>query len=141
MCPCYTTLPATRVCPAYTFAWQPMYWGEPLIPCFIDGNTQPNYSLQIQGQQTPWYSVCRYTEGSLEQQQTQQGESLAVALRMEPTPDDVYQGGGGCYWQVRASERGQNTGRRRQRSAAGRQQPESVQRNETVISLFTYDIT
>ncbi len=34
-----------------------------------------NYSLQIQGHQTPWFSVCRYPEGSLEWQQTLRGES------------------------------------------------------------------
>ncbi len=71
-----------------------------------------DYSLQVQEQPNPGIGIRRYPAGSRELQQTVRGESLAVALRTRPAPDDVHRRGRGC--QAGSNQRGKEKGRRDQ---------------------------
>jgi hypothetical protein len=78
-----------------------------------------DYSLQVQEQPNPGIGIHWYPAGSRERQQTVtvRGESLAVALRTRPAPDDFHRRGRGC--QAGLNQRGKEKGRRDQKTPQG----------------------
>ena len=76
VCPCYTTLLATRVCPAYTLALQPMFWNEPPSSPASSAAT----SIQLfhsAADSTWWISGCGATDGANPGQYLSRGGRLS----------------------------------------------------------------
>ena len=138
VCPCYTTLPATRDCPACTSALLQMYWGEPpsspasltaaVIRIFPTNSRtadswgrHPPIPSRIAGMAaefTRWISGCGATDGA------SPGRCPLMRRKLSGRINWVRQG----------------KGLRRQRNAVGRQQHVQRRRNENVCSNFIYDI-
>ena len=88
--PCSMGRPATRACPASTFARWQTCWGAPL-----------SFLASSEATVTPRSHTASRTIGVLEthaagpgqRQQALRGEHLDVALRQGPLPNGVYRGG------------------------------------------------
>ena len=141
VCPCYTTLPATSNCPVYTSAQRQMYWGEPLsspasstatptrlFPTNLrladSWDQHPLMPSRIAGTAadcTRWISGCGATDGA------SPGRCPSRRQRLPGRIESARQG----------------EGQKRPKNAAGRRQPESVQRqpNENICCHTTYDVT
>ncbi len=85
--PCLPCLYNVYICPAANVLGH-----TPLIPCFIDGNAHPTIPFQFKDNRLLGTASAdaHCPEGLPEWQQNLRGESLAVALRTKPAPNDVH---------------------------------------------------